>query len=50
MSGDVKKAGEDLIKYGILLSKPTSYGLEVSLNPKRKNEIDKIIKKYLPRK
>ncbi|MCD5409468.1 MAG: hypothetical protein LRZ87_01710, partial [Methanocellales archaeon] len=43
-----KEAGYDLIKSGLLLSKPTSYGLEVSLNPKRKDEILKTIEKYLP--
>jgi hypothetical protein len=36
-----------LIKEGLLLAKPTSYGLEVSLNPRRKAEIDKIIEEYL---
>lgn len=37
---DVKIAAKELIKRGMLLSKPTSYGLEVSLNVKMKKEIE----------
>lgn len=43
VSKQVKKAIEGLIKNKILLSKPTPYGLEVSLNPKKIKEIDKLI-------
>ena len=32
-----------LIKENIILSKPTNYGLEVSLNPKMKDRIEKIL-------
>jgi len=49
LRGESKEAGYDLIKSGLLLSKPTSYGLEVSLNPKRKDEILKTIEEYLPK-
>ncbi len=49
LRGDAKEAARDLIKSGLLFSKSTSYGLEVSLNPKRKDEIDNIIEKYLPK-
>jgi len=31
---NIKNALEELIKRGIVISKPTSYGTEVSLNPK----------------
>jgi hypothetical protein len=41
--GTVKDVAEDLIKEKLLLEKPTSYGKEVSLNPKRKADIDKIV-------
>ena len=41
LRGMVKDAAKDLIKKGILLSKPTSYGLEVSLNIKMKKEIER---------
>lgn len=43
LRGEMKKAAKELIKDGLLLSKPTSYGLEVSLNPEKKRDIDKII-------
>ena len=42
-SGDVKKVINDLLKQGFLLSKPTNYGLEVSLNVKMKEEIESFI-------
>ena len=40
---EVKKAAEELIREGILLTKPTSYGLEVSLNSQKLKEIEEII-------
>lgn len=43
LRGQVKEVAEQLIKEGLLLSKPTSYGLEVSLNHERIGEIEKII-------
>ena len=43
ISKEVKKAIDDLLKEQILLSKPTQYGLEVSLNPKKIREIEKYI-------
>lgn len=42
-SKDVKKVIEELLKEKILLSKPTHYGLEVSLNLKKKKEIEELI-------
>lgn len=36
---DVKKMGKKLIKERIIISKPTSYGLEISLNPRKLREI-----------
>jgi len=42
--GDVKSLAKDLIKKNILLAKPTSYGLEISLNPSKKQEIENILK------
>lgn len=38
--GRVKEIARELIKRGLLLPKPTSYGLEVSLNPEKKKEIE----------
>ena len=42
-SKDVRLAIDELLKENILLSKPTHYGLEVSLNPKMKREIEELI-------
>lgn len=39
LRGLAKDVAEELIKEGLLLAKPTSYGLEVSLNPKMKAKI-----------
>ncbi len=39
----LKKVIESLLKQGFLLSKPTLYGLEVSLNTKKKKEIENLI-------
>jgi len=36
-----------LIKEGLILEKPTFYGIEVSLNLKRRAEIEEIIDEYL---
>lgn len=41
---EVRKAIDELLKEQILLSKPTHYGLEVSLNPKKLSEIELLIK------
>ena len=37
---------KELIRKGFILSKPTSYGLEISLNPKLSQEIIALIQKY----
>lgn len=44
LRGEVKKVAEQLIKNTLLLTKPTSYGLEVSLNPDKKEEIEEILR------
>ncbi|MBI2147648.1 hypothetical protein HYU19_04185 [Candidatus Woesearchaeota archaeon] len=41
--GEAKNAVNDLIKDELILSKPTSYGLQVSLNPEKIDEISRII-------
>jgi hypothetical protein len=43
----MRETAEELIKEGLLLSHPTGYGTQVSLNPQRKAEIDRIIKENL---
>lgn len=40
---DVKKVAKELIKEGILLRKPTSYGTETSLNPRESTKIMKYL-------
>lgn len=43
----VKEAAEDLVKQNLLFRKPTGYGLHVSLNHERAQEIKKIISDFL---
>lgn len=43
LRGDVKKAVKKLNKKGFFIVKPTSYGLEISLNPRKMKEIKRII-------
>ena len=40
---EIKDVIKDLLKHGVLLSKPTNYGLEVSLNIKKKKAIEEFI-------
>jgi hypothetical protein len=47
LRGEAKDATEELISEGLLISKQTSYGLHVSLNPLRKADIDKMIEEVL---
>ncbi len=47
LRGKVKDAAEELISEGLLIPKPTSYGLQVSLNPQRKADIDHLINNVL---
>ena len=43
VKGDAKEAAKELIKGEILISKPTSYGLHVSLNPRMKDKFQKYL-------
>ena len=43
VSREIKNAIDELLKEQILLSKPTHYGLEISLNPKMIKEIEELI-------
>lgn len=38
------KIAEELVREGFIIKKPTHYGLQVSLNPKKSQEIKKLIK------
>ncbi len=44
--GEAKKAVEGLMKEGFVLKKPTAYGLQVSLNHQRIDEITKLIGEF----
>ena len=44
---DVKKIAQSLIRSGLLVTKPTSYGLQVSLNLSKIREIDECIFRIL---
>ena len=41
--GDAREAAKELMNEGILLSKQTSYGHHVSLNPHKREQIDKYL-------
>ena len=44
---DIKKIAKELIREGYIISKPTSYGLQVSLNKEKLQETEDFIKKIL---
>ena len=44
--GKAKWGVDDMIRRNIILSKPTSYGLQISLNPRFSKEIPNFINKY----
>ena len=44
IQGEIKGVVRTLLKRNIIIQKPTGYGLEVSLNPKMKKEIEDLIK------
>lgn len=47
LRNEMKIAGKELIKEGFLIAKPTFYGLHVSLNPRKKDEINEFIDNHL---
>jgi len=48
--GKVKDMVKELIKEELLLTKPTSYGLEISINLKHKEKVLEYIKTFLDKK
>ena len=44
---DVEKLAKELIKENLILTKPTPYGLQVSLNKEKVKEVEEFIKKNL---
>lgn len=44
---EIKKIAGELIKQGLIITKPTSYGLQVSLNKEKLTEVENIIRRVL---
>ncbi len=44
----VNRMSRELIREGLLLAKPTYYGLQVSLNPRKNQAIRAIITRFFP--
>ena len=44
---DIKKLAKELIKDGLIITKPTNYGLQISLNKDKIKEIEDLIKEVL---
>jgi len=44
----VNHMGRELIREGLLMAKPTHYGLQVSLNPRKNQAIRTIITRFFP--
>ena len=42
--GEVRRAAKELVKMNLIMQKITSYGLQVSLNPRKMEQIEKIIR------
>ena len=47
LRGKALEAADELIRMGLILKKPTHYGLQISLNPDRAKEIKAIIRRRL---
>jgi len=46
LAGKYIDIAKELIKEGLLISKPTAYGLQISLNPKQRDKIIEIAEKF----
>ncbi|HKW03798.1 MAG TPA: hypothetical protein VJN71_00740 [Nitrososphaerales archaeon] len=44
----IDKIGRDLIRQGWVIPKPTSYGLQVALNPREAAAIISLMRRYFP--
>jgi len=44
----VEKMARELVRAGLIIPKPTSYGLQVSLSPRQNETIIAIMKRYFP--
>ncbi len=46
LKGKYVEVADELVKNGLVLAKPTGYGVEVSLNPRRREEIVESVKRF----
>ena len=44
----IDKTAKDLVREGLIITKPTHYGMQVSLNPRQGEKIIVIMKTYFP--
>ena len=44
----VEKMAREIMRAGLIIPKPTSYGLQVSLNPRQNDTVIAIMKRYFP--
>ncbi len=44
----VEQIAKELIRQGAIIPKPTSYGLQVSLNPRQSDAITAFMRRYFP--
>jgi hypothetical protein len=44
----VQKLAKELIRQGAIVPKPTSYGLQVSLNPRQSEQITALMRRFFP--
>jgi hypothetical protein len=44
----VEKIARELVRAGLIIPKPTSYGLQVSLNPRQNEAITAVMKRHFP--
>lgn len=42
--GEVRKTAKELVKMNLIMQKITSYGLQISLNPRKMEQIEEIIR------
>ncbi len=46
LAGRYIDIAKELIKEGLIIAKPTAYGLQISLNPRKRDIIIKIVEKF----
>jgi len=44
LAGEVRNVADDLIRINLILKKPTRYGLRISLNPHKMDEIERVVR------